>query len=515
MSPAEYAAWVRNYASSIGLDPNLAESIWRQESGGSLDTTLKGAALSRGRGNAIGPWQVVPYYHPDFPVEGDPMAQGRYAMDYLKKVGPAGYYGRGQAMPGHPTTEQYVQQVQDRAARLGGVDVRMAALGPDPGIMSTDTQPEIPTGNPEGGRMDQPRSLPGMADIYSAQQELEALRRAHYARGEAAAPFGLADALAIAAGMAMGGGSALSAVGDWATARRSYDEEEYKRKARAAADFATSARAEAALADMEDRLARKRWAASLPEDERALAEAGYGDEVAKRRLTPPAPPKAPEIKEIQVGGETKTMQWDPVTGRWTELASAPRWQPAAPPQPPSGYAVTPTGLAPIPGGPADPKPQAGYTWAEPGNPGAGVVPVTGSKEAEEVRGEIQAMEDAIAKVDRLTTLTDNWKNSTLLVGDSKAYGEAGTIVAALQSALFKAWGLGVPQAGDYEMVAKAMPDPTQWSSLMDSDDTMAARAKALKREFENRIAFLRKEGKVPLPSAEETARKRAQLMGGQ
>ncbi len=120
MTQDEYRSWVRQYATSIGLDPNLAESVWHQESGGTLDTTKKGPDLSRERGNAIGPWQVVPYYHPNFPVSGDPVAQGKYAMDYLKSVGPANYYGTGNAPPGMPTTEEYVNQVQSRASNLGG-----------------------------------------------------------------------------------------------------------------------------------------------------------------------------------------------------------------------------------------------------------------------------------------------------------------------------------------------------------------------------------------------------------
>lgn len=119
MTENEYRAWVRQYAASIGLDPNLAESTWKQESGGGLDTSQKGPDLTRGRGNAIGPWQVVPYYHPNFPADGNPVEQGKYAMNYLKEVGPAGYYGRGQVMPGQPSTEEYVQQVQSRAAGLG------------------------------------------------------------------------------------------------------------------------------------------------------------------------------------------------------------------------------------------------------------------------------------------------------------------------------------------------------------------------------------------------------------
>lgn len=149
MNAAEYRNWVRQYAKRIGLDPDLAESVWQQESSGSLDTALKGPALSRGRGNAIGPWQVVPAYHPNFPVNGDPIAQGRYAMDYLKEVGPARYYGTGQAPAGQPTTQQYVQQVMSRAGRP---DVRMAADTTG----STDTD-RTPSGDPVTGRMLPPR----------------------------------------------------------------------------------------------------------------------------------------------------------------------------------------------------------------------------------------------------------------------------------------------------------------------------------------------------------------------
>jgi hypothetical protein len=186
MTRDEYRAWIRQYAPTIGLDPNLAESVWQQESSGSLDTTMKGPELSRGRGNAIGPWQVVPAYHPEFPVGGDPVEQGKYAMSYLKEVGPARYYGTGQAPPGQPSTDQYVSQVMRRAGRQ---DVRMAANTTG----STDTD-RTPSGDPVTGRM-----IPMLPPFTMATPTPEAPAETDW----------LSPLVALIGGAAIGGGRGL------------------------------------------------------------------------------------------------------------------------------------------------------------------------------------------------------------------------------------------------------------------------------------------------------------------
>jgi hypothetical protein len=142
MTPEET---VRAIAAQEGVDPDLAVSLWQQESGKSTDTALRGQALSGNRGAAVGPFQVVPYYHPDFPQQGPFEDQARYALRYLKKVGPAGYYGTGQAPAGHPTTGQYVSQVMSRVPQ----DVRMAGNTDNLGM-------PVPSGDPQTGQ----RTLP-------------------------------------------------------------------------------------------------------------------------------------------------------------------------------------------------------------------------------------------------------------------------------------------------------------------------------------------------------------------
>lgn len=203
MTAEEYADWVSQYASSIGLDPRVAKSVWQQESGGSLDTTKKGPELSRGRGNAIGPWQVVPSMHPNFPVEGDPVEQGKYAMNYLKEVGPARYYGTGQVMPGQPTTEEYVAQVM---ARAGRPDVRQASAD---GGVSTDTD-RTPSGDPRTGRMNTGSALDlallAQMGILPQNQQYESRNPFPLPQpAEKSNPL-LVAAAGLAAGLAGGGG---------------------------------------------------------------------------------------------------------------------------------------------------------------------------------------------------------------------------------------------------------------------------------------------------------------------
>ncbi len=117
MSPEEQ--YVRTKASSMGVDPDVAVSVWQQEGSKTTDTSLRGQPLSRNRGQAVGPWQVVPYYHPEFPISGSFEEQTDYALGYLREAGLEGYYGRGTPPPGHPTTEEYVNQVMGRVPQQG------------------------------------------------------------------------------------------------------------------------------------------------------------------------------------------------------------------------------------------------------------------------------------------------------------------------------------------------------------------------------------------------------------
>jgi hypothetical protein len=106
---------VHRIATEAGVDPAVMLSVWGQESGYSTNTKMKGVELSKGRGRAVGPFQVVPHYHPDFPIDGTFEEQAKYAAKYLAEVGVEGYYGKGKAPDGHPTTKQYGGSVADRA----------------------------------------------------------------------------------------------------------------------------------------------------------------------------------------------------------------------------------------------------------------------------------------------------------------------------------------------------------------------------------------------------------------
>ena len=120
MTKEELDAFLASEEARRGLMTGELRSIWKQESGGSLDPALKGQPLSKGRGNAIGPFQVVPYYHPEFPANGTIAEQAQFAADLYAKGGKtpkertAAYYGTGVAPKGHPTTAQYQQQVMSR-----------------------------------------------------------------------------------------------------------------------------------------------------------------------------------------------------------------------------------------------------------------------------------------------------------------------------------------------------------------------------------------------------------------
>ena len=117
---------IRAKEAELGLTPGLLSSIWAQESGRSLDLGLKGQDLSRNRGNAVGPFQIVPYYHPNADLSTFD-SQMDYAGNLLKKGGVRAYYGTGTAPPGHPTTDQYEAQVM---ARIGATPSREKARSP-------------------------------------------------------------------------------------------------------------------------------------------------------------------------------------------------------------------------------------------------------------------------------------------------------------------------------------------------------------------------------------------------
>lgn len=112
-SPEEL--YVRQAAIQRGLDPELAVSVWVQESSKSTDPTLKHPVLPEGQWEGHygrGPWGIMSF-HGEIPdtFEG----QTDWALDHLVEVGLRGYYGEGApVVPGHPTTDEYVSQVMGR-----------------------------------------------------------------------------------------------------------------------------------------------------------------------------------------------------------------------------------------------------------------------------------------------------------------------------------------------------------------------------------------------------------------
>jgi hypothetical protein len=122
MTKSELDAYLARKEMELNLQPGEFRSIWKQESGGSVDPNLRGVSLPKYKNPASGPFQVMPDIHPGFPVGGPLDQQADYAINYYAGRGStpqdraAGYYGRGKAPAGHPSTSKYVEQVGNRMA---------------------------------------------------------------------------------------------------------------------------------------------------------------------------------------------------------------------------------------------------------------------------------------------------------------------------------------------------------------------------------------------------------------
>jgi hypothetical protein len=120
MTRSELEAYILQKERDLGLQPGEFKAIWGQESGYSTDPNKSGIKLAKYQNPASGPFQVMPDIHPNFPVGGPLDKQADYALQYYASRGstPAeramGYYGRGKAPAGFPSTQQYAQQVEAR-----------------------------------------------------------------------------------------------------------------------------------------------------------------------------------------------------------------------------------------------------------------------------------------------------------------------------------------------------------------------------------------------------------------
>lgn len=123
MNREELARYIAESEPRYNIPGGEFNAIWRQESGRSVDPTLKGQYLPKWKSNATGPFQVVPAIHPSFPANGTVQDQADFALKLYASGGNTPdermrrYYGTGKPLPGQPTTDQYVQQV---SARMGG-----------------------------------------------------------------------------------------------------------------------------------------------------------------------------------------------------------------------------------------------------------------------------------------------------------------------------------------------------------------------------------------------------------
>ncbi len=144
----------------LGLTPGLIDSVWDQESNKSLDIGLKGPALSRNRGNAIGPFQIVPFHHPNADLSSFE-SQLDYSGNLLKDVGVRGYYGRGKAPAGHPTTDQYYSEVMARVGNSAGGAMPAVQTQPSPAVTTAAYKQVQPMNGLLGGGQGQIGGLLG------------------------------------------------------------------------------------------------------------------------------------------------------------------------------------------------------------------------------------------------------------------------------------------------------------------------------------------------------------------
>ena len=164
MNRSQLDAHLEQKERELGLAKGELRSIWKQESGQSLDVGLMGQPLSRGRGAAVGPFQVVPYYHPKFPVAGTVQDQADYAAEFYASGGGTPeqrarkYYGTGKAPAGHPTSEQYAQQVASRLPQYAAAQTTPAPVMTDaaPSYPQESTMPPIEQPMPQQQQFQQP-----------------------------------------------------------------------------------------------------------------------------------------------------------------------------------------------------------------------------------------------------------------------------------------------------------------------------------------------------------------------
>lgn len=485
-------------AARYGLPPDVLRALIQQESGGNpLAVGDNGASVGLGQFNVRGALADLGLTRDQvlaMPAEQQADLTAKFLATKVQQAG--GDLWGGVKRYNGGGDPNYVQNVQRRLP--GGVDVRQAALGPQPGTMSTDTAPETPSGDPVTGRMNPPaypNTLEDAAQVYQAQQEMQAIRERLHQAGQATAPFGLGDMLAIAASMAAGGGNPLSALGDWATARASVGEAEFKQKQRAALEVGQAAKVEETLAALEERVARKRWLSDLTQAERQMVAAGYGDEVAKAKMKSPDAPSGyawtPDRKTLEpIPGGPAAQRPPPPSGyAWTQgntLVPIPGG-PAV--QPPSGYTRSATGLVPIPGGPADPTLPA-YGPLKPGEVRMGdkVVDVPGGASEAAKLKTAKHLGSALNRLQQLEDLVDKHGTEAFtwpVVGDTTR-GDMSGVYGGIITDMAEINNQGVINVGDLEFNRSVLTDPSQVGAMFTSTAMMKGQMKAYRERLEEK-----------------------------
>ncbi len=315
MNRDELARRIAERERLLGLRPGEFSAIWGQESTESLDPNKQGPELSRNRGRAQGPFQVVPYYHPDFPVGGPLGDQLDYASSLYAKGGDTpekrmiAYYGSGTVPAGHPSPQQYVQQV---SARMNGG-----------GAMPVDYQQ-----NPAAQMAADPTSLQGILAALApqAQKEPGFMEKwlgnplTQMGMGILAAPGNYGNwAGAIGTGMMMGGNN-YARMEALKQERSDRQQQQQLQSLKVGMELQQRARQQAYLQQLAQQ--NPQYAAAI--------NAGFGNEVVGGLLGL----KPSEVKEFEEGNDKVTKQWDPASGTWKEIARGPRWSPNA------GFAIT-------------------------------------------------------------------------------------------------------------------------------------------------------------------------------
>ena len=441
-----------------GLTPGLLQSVWDQESGRSLDIGLKGQQLSRGRGHAEGPFQIVPHYHPAADLSSFE-SQADYAAKLLKDVGVRGYYGEGQAPAGHPTTDEYEREVMSRVETYGYPSGDLATVTEYPGderggLMATDTHnmgmfADAMGPSPMDGPQQEPQGGGGFMDkLY----------------GEGSPPPGLLFALSF-----MMGRNNPQALGGLLQYAMNYGKEQQLEPYQQFQIDKYTQEREREEAQAEDLQRRADQLAEIYGVQTGIHRTpeqvvqARNSEIAFRKAT-----RGGDIGTISPGDYTpESVQTFAQTRNYSDLVPKPGARNR------DLLGSTPQGHRAV--------------QDEKGNV-VGYEALPGSKEYEKRRIGVENVRRASADVDRMIGLIE--EHGTELAG--KTSGTMATLYGQILAYIAEAQNKGVLQEGELRDLEKRVTDPSSPKSLAVRTETMIAQYKEVKRILDDKLKDISK-----------------------